>query len=507
MALKGKTTFELTDVNTGEVEVIEDTNMITEGLREFLDPCGSWGIYPFAKDDVRNTVVRKTLTGGIFLFNSSLKEDVANTYADASVKMVGNGAYGLANSSDVTEMGSFNETESGVQEDGSIKYVYDFTTSQANGTIQCVCLTSRAGGYMGYGNESGKSTYGTATSNDNYIESTAYQPNIYKTHNGLYVRNKSRKAYLCVMYAVYNEDAVYSVEPKSISLDNNYPEEKELHWIKTKNIRINKHRLGIKNVGLKDYNYIYELIASYDVPVPQEILDYMSAGDSSYYYNYVTPVADAHKKEIFVVFNKNANSVSNGSFFWVMKIDKDMQATAYKVTNNTGYNIYYVAEDVGYTSNLHKCAVDNDYLWCWVQKDGNYNLVGIKYSDSTQIIETDVVQSEYIDISKSYDHMLEFGVEYVNNRVNKNRDIFNVLTKKRCGVNGNLSSSIYNQIKIPFADKNGLYLDISGNSGNTFYLIKDPRYLATINNLSEPVVKTASKTMKVTYILTPEVDA
>ena len=33
VALKGKTTFELTDVNTGEVEVIEKTNMITNGLR------------------------------------------------------------------------------------------------------------------------------------------------------------------------------------------------------------------------------------------------------------------------------------------------------------------------------------------------------------------------------------------------------------------------------------------------------------------------------------------
>ena len=139
-----------------------------------------------------------------------------------------------------------------------------------------------------------------------------------------------------------------------------------------------------------------------------------------------------------------------------------------------------------------------------MQKDGNYNLVGIKYSDSTQIIETDVVQSAYIDISKSYDHMLEFGNEYVNNSVRKNRDIFNVLTKKRCGVNGNLSSSIDNQIKIPFADKKGLYLAISYER---FWLVKDARYLATINNLSEPVVKTASKTMKVTYILTPEVDA
>ena len=33
-------------------------------------------------------------------------------------------------------------------------------------------------------------------------------------------------------------------------------------------------------------------------------------------------------------------------------------------------------------------------------------------------------------------------------------------------------------------------------------ITKDVRYLATINNLSEPVVKTSSKTMKVTYTIT-----
>ena len=54
MGVKGKTIFELTDVNTGKVEKYEDNNMVTNALQEFLDPCGSWGIYPFAKDDVRN---------------------------------------------------------------------------------------------------------------------------------------------------------------------------------------------------------------------------------------------------------------------------------------------------------------------------------------------------------------------------------------------------------------------------------------------------------------------
>lgn len=489
MALKGKTTFELTDVNTGEVEVIEDTNMITNGLQEFLDPCGSWGIYPFAKDSVRNTAVRNTLTGGIFLFDSKLDKDVANTYANASVKMVGNGALGISNGTSVTELGSYNVTESGVQADGSIKYVYDFLTSQANGTIQSVCLTSKAGGYMGYGNESQKRVY------DAGLKNTDYQNNLYKYADFLQFNDNDYST--CMMYAVYNEDAVYVVDPKCISTTPLG----ELHWTKTKKIRINKYRLGVSSVGLTDYNHINSLIESYDVDIPQDIIDYMSNGSSSYYIKYVYPVADGNKREIFIIFSKNTNNCSNGSFFWIMKIDKDMQVTSYRITNNTGYNIYRVAiqiEDAGY--NVY--AIDNDYFWCWLQKNGSYNLVGIKYADSTQIIETDVYTGK-IDITKTYDNMLEYGESYVSNNVNRNRDVFNTVRKKALTVNGCLDRE--SRYKVLFADRKGLYLGCDGSAN--FYLIKDPRYLATINNLSEPVVKTASKTMKIIYILTQEAGA
>ena len=490
MALKGKTTLELTDVNTGEVEKYEDCNMITNGLQEFLDPCGSWGIYPFAKDSVRNTAVRNTLTGGIFLFDSKLDEDVANTYANASVKMVGNGALGISNATSVTELGTYNSTESGVQADGSIKYVYDFLTSQANGTIQSVCLTSRVGGYMGYGNESQKRVY------DAGLKDTEYQNSIYKYTNFLKLRDDFYAT--CMMYAVYNEDAVYVVDPKCISTSTPVG---ELHWTKTKKIRINKYRLGVSSVGLTDYNYINSLIESYDVDIPQDIIDYMSAGSGSYYVNWVAPVADANKREIFIIFSKNTDSCANGNFFWIMKIDKDMQATAYKITNNTGYNIYKTTMHCN--SDSYNCyAIDNDYFWCWLQKS-SYNLVGIKYADSTQIIETDVYTSSKLEIIKTYNNMLEYGENYVGNYVNRNRDVFNTVRKKALTVNGYLENN--NIYKVLFADRKGLYLGCNGTT--YFYLIKDPRYLATINNLSEPVVKTASKTMKITYILTPGVDA
>lgn len=491
MAIKGKTIFELTDVNTGEIEIIEDCNMITDGLREFLDPCGSWGIYPFTNENVRNTAVRNTLTGGIFLFDSKLDEDVANTYANASVKMVGNGALGISNGTSVTELGSYNSTESGVQADGSIKYVYDFLTSQANGTIQSVCLTSKVGGYMGYGNESQKRVY------DAGLKNTDYQNILYKYVDLIWFKDNNYPT--CTMYAVYNEDAVYVVDPSCISTSTPVG---ELHWTKTKKIRINKYRLGVSSVGLTDYNHINSLIKSYDVDIPQDIIDYMSNGSGSYYTNYICPVADGNKREIFIIFSKNTDSCANGNFFWIMKIDKDMQVTSYKITNNTGYNIYKTAMQVNSDGNNYY-AIDNDYFWCWLQKNSKYNLVGIKYADSTQIIETDVYTSSNLGITKTYDNMLEYGAVYVSNGVIRNRDVFNTVRKKTLTVNGLLAYDT--RYKVLFADRKGLYLFYNGSG--SFYLIKDPRYLATINNLSEPVVKTASKTMKITYILTQEAGA
>ena len=494
MGIKGKTVFELTDVNTGNVERYEDCNMITNGLQDFLDPCGSWGIYPFAKDSVRNTSVRNTLTGGILLFDGTLEEDATNTYANASLKMVGNGAIGISNATTVTELGSYNSSESGVQGDGSIKYVYDFLTSQANGAIQSVCLTSKVGGYMGYGNESMVRIYNAG------LKDADYQNNIYKYTNFLNIGDSFYAT--CMMYAVYNEDAVYVVDPNSVQRIYSGTSVGNLHWTKTGKIRINKYRLGVSSVGLTDYAYVNKLIESYDVAIPQDILNYMSNGSSSYYTNYVAPIADGSKREIFIIFNKNTDSCANGNFFWVMKIDKDMKVTSYKITNNTGYNIYKTTIDIE-SNDYNYYAIDNDYFWCWLQKNGKYNLVGIKYADSTQIVETNVYTSSNLAITKIHDNMLEYGTDYVSSGVYRNRDVFNTVRKKTLTVNGYLDK--HNEYRVLFADKKGLYLYYGG--ADYFYLMKDPRYLATINNLSVPVVKTASKTMKITYILTPEVNA
>lgn len=481
VALKGKTTFELTDVNTGEVEVIEDSNMITNGLQEFLTTYGYFGCDVLSKDKMGASSLWVNALGGLFLFDSRLEENVKNTFMPAGVKMIGNGSKDAANSGVVTELGSYNTTESGLQSDGSIKLVYDFSTQQANGTIACVCLTSKLGGYIGMGNESGRIlnadyNFGTFVSDDSHLRLTG-------TDGELQDRFQ-------LLYPSYEEDAIYFTNPYNIKYNSSYASQ---HWSVTKKIQILKVRAGFKSLSIKDTINLKSVVSTYDVDIPQDILDYMGTNT-----NYTYSLADIDGN-VYIVFYKNdSDDFSNGSFFWIMKIDREMKVTIYKFTNNTGKRLY---------ADFNYVCFDGDYIWM-LGYDSPYYLYGIKYADSTQIIETGVSKGSRHYIFPIERNLLLIFDKFVNGSTGYYAPtVYDVINRTHTQLNGVISSMLgdaYSKI-IPFIDRKGVYILMYGyNSLSTFkyMVLKDPRYLATINNLSEPVVKTASKTMKVTYTIT-----
>lgn len=103
-----------------------------------------------------NTPFWQYVIGGIFLFQSSITIPSGSSvaYMPSGNKMIANGAYNVLNNGTPVELGSWNDTEK-VITSSSMKLVYDWGTSQGNGTISCVSLTSATGGYIGYGNPSG----------------------------------------------------------------------------------------------------------------------------------------------------------------------------------------------------------------------------------------------------------------------------------------------------------------------------------------------------------------
>ena len=154
--IKGHTRIELTKVATGEKKVIEHDNTFQSSLlTAFLRSFGVANNNPFANSTFAGRPLWRNLCGGIFLFRDEIQAPAS--YMPAGNLMVANGSYGVTNNGNPSELGSYNSIESSTGGANSISFVYDWGTSQGNGTISCVCLTSELGGYVGYGNASGNS--------------------------------------------------------------------------------------------------------------------------------------------------------------------------------------------------------------------------------------------------------------------------------------------------------------------------------------------------------------
>jgi hypothetical protein len=152
----GHTRIILTDVKTGKQKVVEHKNTFQSAyLTSYLRGLGLANNSPFNNSTWRGRPLWRNMCGGILLFRDAITAPAE--YAPATNLMVGNGAYGVSNSGTPTELGSYNSIESATGGASSLTFVYDWGTSQGNGTIGCVCLTSETGGYIGYGNASGAS--------------------------------------------------------------------------------------------------------------------------------------------------------------------------------------------------------------------------------------------------------------------------------------------------------------------------------------------------------------
>lgn len=137
--MKGKTKIILTNVKTGEQEVHEDENLITNALDKLIN-------IEMAMNHAPNTRVLPIATnalGGIMLFDGNLTEDPDNIHFPTEAHLVGYANNGV-NTTDKYR-GSWNSVESGKTGNGYVS-VWDFGTSQANGTIKAVARTHVHGG-------------------------------------------------------------------------------------------------------------------------------------------------------------------------------------------------------------------------------------------------------------------------------------------------------------------------------------------------------------------------
>ena len=138
--MKGHTKIELFDAKTGKLKQrYEEDNLVTNAVKYLLayenkiNRQPSNEIFPIAT---------KAL-GGIMLFNKEIEESADNFEFPIANQLVGY----AGRETNVTnpQAGSINPLEC-VNADDGYTTVWDFGTSQANGTIKCVCLTSAYAG-------------------------------------------------------------------------------------------------------------------------------------------------------------------------------------------------------------------------------------------------------------------------------------------------------------------------------------------------------------------------
>jgi hypothetical protein len=444
---KGKTTIELHDAKTGKLlQKTEDNNMVTKALDYFAEYGGLTNPSIFYNSNLRNNFIKQML-GGVICLDTAIAENNEIVRVPGGVKMIANGARDVLNTGDPIELGSYNENESGWQVDGSLKLVWDWTTSQGNGTIACVCLSSLMGGMQGIGNQSLTAKANPYAMGDvNSVIEIGAMP----------IGHLTLGVYNNVLYAISSDTAFSST------------------------FEILKYSFPMDSMDIRDTHSPLRLIDTVSVSNPHSLSDYNNGyysvyqdGRYAYLFRFPARVSGSYYTRTFYFNNDNSPIVykfdleNNCAIAATYVVSPS--ATGADPINDMGYGVYPTM------LGSNKYMVFNKYIF-----ELN-NLTNFK--EITNYVNAYDMQAVNQDIAMNGGRRLD------------------MTTGLMLPVN---SSAIYNKMHIvnSYSPLLGLYYDAPGaNNGDIRYVVRDPRFIATINNLEEPVVKTPDKTMKVTYTI------
>ena len=493
--LEGKTIIELTDVHTGEKEVHEDKNMITNAMNEIFGTLPSYINY--GGDHSYLTKGNNWITelfGGVLLFDKALPEDANQLIAPAGTQLVGCGAYNSQNNTKGKCRGNYNQTESELnQSQKYMKFVYDFATSQANGTIASLALTSKKGGFVSYGGENDSIFVNTNTdyANATMDYTSSSDKSFYLNDYIQFVANYRSSSYVGVPTSDNSSipsasDAAKTEFLFALDIDNEiayYFKPVFNTSSKITGFKIIKRAIPIKSISL--FNNMVNtkpLLEVKEVPLSTPVtFDSSRAG-----YNFDTTTN--------CLFFRVTDSPEPNGITTVIKISLNGDTVnTYRVVNNTGHKIYAGTRDIF-------CL--GDYMYARSYETNIYQTYKIKLDNSADVL--------VIPSADGGSYRLNFKYQIGKRLYTQNgRYVLDTELNKIffCELIGGCHNSHRDYASshaiIPVINHDLIkYVSYSANDydrGLGFLL--HGCYLATINNLSQPVTKTADKTMKITYII------
>ena len=475
--LKGKTTIELTDVHTGEKETVVEENMITNALSHiFNDNIEGmlWYVNTYGQiwKDVMIPICPNTL-GGILLFSNELEEDAENLYAPSGNPCVGYASNDVNSTAD-TFRGSLNLTESGKIE-GGYKFVWDFTTSQANGTISAVALTHKLGGISFMGDEF--STKNTLMMKNN---ETSYDPSKSEDlwHNWRYLS--------CVEIDFDNNLMVSIVMKKNGDVLISKMRKDFRKLTLTGTLSDNGYEKIVEEVNLTPQGAFVKSDSYQNKEWPY--YDFID-GKDGYWYGFLTHVSSNNKGDAmirWIKIRKDDYTFTEGT--WNFE-----NVQLYQI-GYTGAYQYYDPEKWCYS------AIRNGYLYVFnYTRNGLYKIALNNPADITLIPlgftsaspQTNYGGGTVLYVWQDYLIGTDFWLD--------TNDVVHKRVALHMGQNyTNTPLFQYGVYALSF----GVYYYNTSTARIYRVLRLMTPYLASINNLGTSVIKTADKTMKITYTVT-----
>ena len=516
MKLKGKTIIELTDISTGKVTSHEDENFVTNALSDICQPVTSkHDALPTTRFAREGECSIEALMRGLLLFDKVLPEDPTRYFPEKGVKMVGHGSDNTYSGDDLT-FGSYNSSQSDVSSPNERTYVWDFTSEQANGTINSVCLTTQDGGFIGYGSE------------------TQFE-----------IPDNSRAFTNIIKAAISNEGSEDITRDKRVpvylSFSGDYLLELDFTTLVTNTLKFYKTKLSTNEIDIfnrfhsfssfessdKHYSYIGDGFTE-----TEEIsLDITTLGSGTYFgmaqdgkYLYITQKQVSNE-------NNKANAWAPGTALLLIRIDLEtLSVSNYSVTNTTGVSLgIRVAYD---TLSYGGCTfgVVDGYLFArsWESSTGAImcKLYAINMNDNTDVRQvkdknggTNFVGLSSLNSAAPFSMTIQGKVAFSSTSASAYATSSTALLRcvdttsfvlmtmatplSSIRTQGQLSYSAASRpipTDRPIYHVNG-YRGSSAGTSHIFIGIV-PNVLMTINNLSSPVEKTPAQTMRIIYKLT-----
>ena len=495
MALKGTATIELTNAD-GSKKIIKHDNMITNAVNDMcISQRGEMA--SILKIMNNNASYAQALFGGLLLFDETLNTD-ANDYFLPTTKITGYASQDAYAGLDVAR-GSFNASEGGVQEDGSYKFVWDFSTSQANGTIKSLALCPNIMGQIG-----ASDTIVNSELKDFYITNDLSAPfNSYGRMLSDSGETEGMSNYDYNIVAIVG-DIAYAIEQYNIEYHYKYVDRNV-----TRNggkLILYKFKLGANSISLADRACMSRYLGCVEITLPSDFVSCLKDGSDqclTYFYDYETGTLT-----LFPCYKKSNIDVNGTTKYVDVALKNNMSITTHTFTNNTAGAIL----TGGYTHNSGKgqsytLFICKDYIVNFSVVGSVTNMYVTKRSDNTQVIQ--VKYGNGNDFWFNTTSIIYFMPVYVHKNIFIFRysidnayyyyilDMSTGIIKKTNARNMSVDNMVDVGSQVVFA-RCIAYL--------SYRLMVNPFVLTTKNSLDSPVTKTASQTMKITYTLSETAD-